>query len=116
MRLERIAAGLLGACGVAAAAASAHGGDQRLMGAVALICLTHAPAIVALSTIGRSRLVALATVLLFSGAAVFSADLALRALDVGRLFPLAAPTGGLAMIAGWLLTAASGLFNVRQSH
>lgn len=98
-------AGILGFCGVAAAAAGAHAtGDPRLMGAVALVCLAHATALLALSLSGRRdpafRLCAL---LLFSGAAVFSVDIALRALGHGRLFSMAAPSGGIAMMAGWLV-------------
>ncbi|MFZ2100485.1 MAG: DUF423 domain-containing protein, partial [Oricola sp.] len=48
-RAALLGAGLLGIGGVAAAAGSAHvGSDPRLLGAVALICLAHAPALLAL--------------------------------------------------------------------
>ncbi|MCB1457586.1 MAG: DUF423 domain-containing protein [Nitratireductor sp.] len=114
MNLERVAAGILGSCGVAAAAASAHGGDQRLLGAVALVCLAHAPALVAISALRNETLVRIAALLLFAGAAMFSADLALRALHDARLFPMAAPTGGIVMILGWLVLTVSGLFRSRQ--
>ena len=96
-------AGLLGLGGVAAAAAGAHAtGDPRLGGSVALVCLTHAPALLALALHGRrgvlTNLVALA---LFVGATLFSVDIALRVFDHGRLFAMAAPIGGMIMMTGW---------------
>lgn len=100
-------AGILGIGGVAAAAASAHAAsDPRLLGAVALVCLAHAPALLALGLSGRRDvMLRLAALLLFAGAAVFSADIALRAFGHGRLFAMAAPSGGIAMMAGWLAVA-----------
>ena len=67
-------AGILGIGGVAAAAASAHAeSDPRLLGAVALVCLAHAPALLALGLSGRRDVMfRLAALLLFAGAAVFS--------------------------------------------
>jgi len=109
-RAEQLFAGLLGASGVAAAAASAHGSDDRLFGAVALVALTHAAAFAAFAALpsgGRARRAAIA--LIGAGAMLFCGDLALRALDGVRLFPMAAPTGGVAMIAGWLGVAATAL-------
>ncbi len=107
-----IGAALLGFCGVAAAAASAHAGtDPRLMGAVALICLAHAPALLALGLSGRrDAILRVAAFLLFAGAGLFSADIASRAYEFGRLFSMAAPAGGLAMMAGWLAVAFSAFF------
>ena len=47
--LALVGAGILGFAGVGAAAMSAHAGDDpRLASAVALVCLTHAPALLAL--------------------------------------------------------------------
>jgi uncharacterized membrane protein YgdD (TMEM256/DUF423 family) len=48
--------------------------------------------------------------ILAAGALVFTADLAVRHLWGPQLFPYAAPAGGTAMIAGWLLIAIAGLF------
>ncbi|MAY63213.1 MAG: hypothetical protein CML29_13475 [Rhizobiales bacterium] len=111
-RIETFAAGLLGISGVAAAALSAHAGsDPRMMGAVALICLAHAPALLAIGVSGRREvLLRFAALLLFFGAALFGSDLALREYGHGRLFPMAAPTGGVTMMAGWLLAGLSALF------
>lgn len=110
-----IGAGLLGVSGVAAAAASAHAAsDPRLLGAVALVCLAHAPAIMTLGlSEHRGTLLRVAALLLFAGASLFSADMASRAYEYGRLFPMAAPAGGLIMMAGWLTVAASALASRR---
>jgi uncharacterized membrane protein YgdD (TMEM256/DUF423 family) len=48
------------------------------------------------------------------GAALFSGDVALRAFAGHRLFPMAAPTGGIILIAAWLgLAVAAALALVR---
>ena len=106
-----LGAGLLGFGGVAAAAAGAHAtGDPRLGGSVALICLTHAPVLLALGLQARTRLLlGLSALLLFIGAALFSTDIAMRVFGYGRLFPMAAPTGGVVMLAGWTVLALSAL-------
>tara|TARA_B100001146_G_scaffold103414_1_gene91543 strand:- start:271 stop:624 length:354 start_codon:yes stop_codon:yes gene_type:complete len=112
-RAETFTAGLLGISGVAAAALSAHAGsDPRVMGAVALICLTHAPALLAIGLFGKSQsFLRLAGLLLFIGAALFGSDLALREFGHARLFPMAAPAGGVTMMAGWLVAGLTGLFS-----
>ena len=114
--LERIAvalAGLLGATGVAAAAASSHAG-AALLGPYALIALTHAPAILVFALAPLPRLFKIAMVVLTAGAVLFCADLAIRyALGVSPL-RLMAPLGGLALIAGWLLVIAGGLVGRRD--
>jgi uncharacterized membrane protein YgdD (TMEM256/DUF423 family) len=43
------------------------------------------------------------------GAALFSGDLALRAFTGHRLFVMAAPAGGIILIAAWLALAAAAL-------
>jgi uncharacterized membrane protein YgdD (TMEM256/DUF423 family) len=97
-------AGVLGATGIAAAAGASHGGDTPILGALALIALSQAPAILALALYAnRSRMLTASTVLIGFGALLFSADLGARHFLSGRLFPLSAPLGGLAMIGGWLL-------------
>lgn len=108
-RVALIGAGILGVAGVSAAALSAHAGsDPRLMSAAALICLTHAPALLALGLSGRRDfMLRLAGLLLFVGAAQFASDMALREFGHDRLFAMAAPSGGIAMMAGWLAAAVS---------
>lgn len=105
-------AGLLGALGVATAAAASHGGDTNL-GIVGNFLLFHAPALIGLSLIPRSRLVAISGCVLVVGLAIFCGDLASRSLLGHALFPMAAPIGGGGLILGWLLVTASALFNRR---
>ncbi|WP_152046154.1 DUF423 domain-containing protein [Aureimonas psammosilenae] len=100
------AAGFCGACGVAMSAVAAHGtGDSRLIATGAGMALVHAPALLALATIRpeRLRLAPLAGLFLFVGVVLFSGDLAKRFFFGERLFEGAAPAGGMAMIAGWLI-------------
>jgi len=108
-RAELAGAGVLGFCGVAASAASAHAaGDPRLMGAAGLVCLTHAAALLAFGFAGRHEFVLrLAALALFAGPALFSADMAMRAFENDHLFAYAAPAGGMTMMAGWLAVVVS---------
>jgi uncharacterized membrane protein YgdD (TMEM256/DUF423 family) len=100
------AAGLAGAAGVAAAAAAAHGSDARLLAAASAICLANAPALLVLGIAGqRLRLGMLGGALLALGTVLFSGDLFLRSLIGAGLFPMAAPAGGVVMIAAWLVIA-----------
>jgi len=109
-RILLLVAGLLGAAGIAAAAAASHAGDARILGALALIALTQAPALVALALLGSgNRVLRIAAVLIALGAVLFSADLAARHFLGARLFPMSAPFGGVAMIAGWLALAVAAL-------
>jgi uncharacterized membrane protein YgdD (TMEM256/DUF423 family) len=108
------AAGLAGAAGVALGAASAHIGGGNL-GTAANFLLFHAPALLGISllanrTAGPARAVMFAGVLLTIGVTLFSGALALGALANWRPIPMAAPTGGVLIIAGWLTLGAAGLF------
>lgn len=101
-RLIVAAAGIIGAVGVMAAAASSHGGASRNLGAVAAICLAHGPALLALGLAGRGRLLATASLLLAVGTFIFAGDLGMREWFGHGLFAGAAPIGGVGMIGGWL--------------
>ncbi|MCC0029015.1 MAG: DUF423 domain-containing protein [Brucellaceae bacterium] len=107
-------AGLTGAAGVAAAAMAAHGGEERLMGAVAIVCLTHAPAFLALSARKQPLLFMIASLAMAAGLLLFCGDLAMRALHGTGLFPMAAPSGGLTLIAAWLLVAVQALLPAKR--
>lgn len=107
-----VLAGLLGALGVATAAAASHGGDANL-GIVANFLLFHAPVLIGLSLVPRTRLVTVSGYVLLVGLAVFCGDLATRSLSGNALLPMATPIGGGGLILGWLLVAASGLFTRR---
>lgn len=110
MRLVLAAAGLIGAAGVASAAAASHGGESRNLASIAAICLAHGPALLALALAGRGRMLGAAALLLSVGTMVFAADLGIREWLGHGLFPGAAPLGGLGMVAGWISIAASSLF------
>lgn len=101
-------AALIGIGGVASAAAAAHLTSAPSLNAASLILLAHAPAIIACLAAVRADLVLpalgrLATLLLALGATLFSADIALRAFVGTPLFPMAAPSGGVILIIGWVI-------------
>lgn len=105
-------AGLMGACGIMLAAAGAHAAAAATSGSAAYMLLFHAAAVVGGAALLQHGVVwrplliaALAGWVL--GAALFSGDLALRAFAGHRLFAMAAPTGGIILIAGWLALAAA---------
>ncbi|MBB4171218.1 DUF423 domain-containing protein [Rhizobium sp. BK538] len=105
-------AGLFGFAGVALSAAAAHGGgDAHLVASASAMCLAHAPALLALA-IGAEKLRTawLAGILIGAGTLLFAGDLvALRYAGFG-LFRMAAPTGGFAMMFGWLAIAVGAFF------
>ena len=104
-------AGLLGGGGVALAAAASHGGDTHFLGSASTMCLAHAPALLALyAGYARIRTAPLAALLLGLGTLIFAGDLISRHFGGSSLFPLAAPTGGLGMIAGWAAIALGAFF------
>lgn len=107
-------AGLMGAGGVALMAASAHAAPGAGLDSAGQILLFHAAALLggvaAMSQGLLSRPFALVVLAAFVlGALLFSGDIALRAFAGHRLFPMAAPTGGIILIAGWLVLALAGL-------
>lgn len=100
-------AGVMGAVGVALAAASAHGTDASRLASASAMLLFHATAILAITALlARGPLhggIGLVAAFGFvTGAALFAGDLTLRQYAGHSLFPYAAPTGGTVMIASWL--------------
>lgn len=96
-------AGLIGAAGVALAAAATHMGGA-LLGPASAMCLAHAPAMLAL--FAAHRLLRSATgagLLMGLGTVLFAGDLVLKEFLGAGLFPMAAPSGGILMMLGWLL-------------
>jgi uncharacterized membrane protein YgdD (TMEM256/DUF423 family) len=113
-RLAIFLAGILGAAGVAAAAGASHSEDPRVLGALALIALSHAPALLAFGLIAvQGRVLRVGAVVIALGACLFCADLAARHFLGGALFPMSAPFGGTAIIAGWIIVAVGGLVYAR---
>lgn len=95
--------GLIGAAGVALAAAATHMGGA-LLGPASAMCLAHAPAMLALFAAHRLLRPATGAGLLMGlGTVLFAGDLVLKEFFGAGLFPMAAPSGGILMMLGWLL-------------
>ncbi|WJH40560.1 DUF423 domain-containing protein [Aliirhizobium terrae] len=108
--------GLMGLAGVVLAAAASHGGDAHLLGSASTMCLAHAPVLLALFIAhGSFRTATLAGLVLGLGTIIFAGDLVSRHFLGDRLFPFAAPTGGMLMMLGWLCVAAGAFFRHRQN-
>ncbi|PZU84509.1 MAG: DUF423 domain-containing protein [Shinella sp.] len=113
-RLLLTLAGLIGASGVGLAAAATHTGSEGLLGPASTMCLVHAPALLALRLTGNRIPTATAAGLVLAlGTILFAGDLVSKQFLGTRLFPMAAPTGGILMMVGWLITAAGALFRPR---
>lgn len=98
--------GLCGVAGVALSAAAAHGGGGNV-GTAASFLLMHAPAFLAVGLLARGRLLQAGSLVLLLGLALFAGDLLMRDYFERRLFPMAAPAGGVLMIIGWMAIAVS---------
>jgi uncharacterized membrane protein YgdD (TMEM256/DUF423 family) len=100
-------AGLIGAAGVILAAAGAHAAPNAGLDSAAYLLLFHAAAVLGGAALTQQGLLwrplALAVLIAWiAGAALFSGDVALRAFAGHRLFPFAAPAGGIILIAAWV--------------
>lgn len=100
--------GVAGALGVALSAAAAHSGGSNIATAASFL-LMHAPALLVLSIVATNAFARIGGAGLVIGLALFCGDLLSRQFLDSRLFPYAAPMGGLLMIGGWLVVAASAL-------
>jgi uncharacterized membrane protein YgdD (TMEM256/DUF423 family) len=115
-----VLAGLMGASGVILAAAGAHAAPGTGLDSAAYMVLFHAVAVlggVALiqqSVLWRPIMVFVLAAWVL-GAVLFSSDIALRALAGSRLFPMAAPTGGIILIAAWIGIAAAAIGALMRS-
>ncbi len=113
-------AGFLGMCGVAAAAAAAHMPDMPVYGVVAPILMIHAAAVVGIVALsvaqGGSGALDFAAALVGLGAALFSAAVLLPPLMDMRLFPMAAPAGGMTMMGGWLWLSVAVLLGLARGR
>jgi uncharacterized membrane protein YgdD (TMEM256/DUF423 family) len=100
-----VLAALMGASGVALAAAAVHVDGGELARAASLFLILHAAALVAVSAHRAGLWPSVAGFALALGTILFAADLAARAFLGARLFPYAAPIGGSTMIVAWLALA-----------
>jgi uncharacterized membrane protein YgdD (TMEM256/DUF423 family) len=103
-------AALMGAAGVALAAAGVHenGGDLAQRGA--LFLLLHACAALAIAAhasiaTASARALVIVGFVMEAGATLFSGELAMRVFTGERIFPFAAPLGGTTMILSWVALA-----------
>jgi uncharacterized membrane protein YgdD (TMEM256/DUF423 family) len=109
-----ILAGLMGASGIILAAAGAHAAPQAGLDSAAYMLLFHAAAVLGGTALAQQSLLwrplALAVLIAWVvGATLFSGDIALRAFAGHRLFAMAAPSGGIILIAAWLALAAAAI-------
>ena len=112
-------AALIGASGVALAAAATHSGGGEMGRTAAYFLILHAASLLGVAAYAsgvadRDPRFARALVIvggsLGVGTVLFAADLAARSFANARLFPMAAPIGGSLMILSWLALAAVFLF------
>ena len=113
-----VIAALMGAAGIMLAAAAAHAVPGAGLDAAASMLLFHAAAALgAVALVHQGllrRALGLAAVAAWAiGAVLFSGDLAVHAFAGHRLFPMAAPTGGILLILGWLVLAAAAVAATR---
>ncbi len=118
-RLLAVLAGVMGAAGVALAAASAHLSDATRLSSASSMLLFHAPVVLtAILLVERGvvhiRLGLVAAFGLVIAAALFAGELALRQYAGHSLFPMAAPTGGTLLILSWLVLAAAAIWPGRS--
>ena len=107
-------AGLMGASGIILAAGGAHAAPGAGLDSAGYMLLFHAVAVLSGAALLQQGvllwpLAFAALVAWLLGAALFSGDIALRAFAEHRFFPMAAPTGGIILIAAWLLFAAAAI-------
>jgi uncharacterized membrane protein YgdD (TMEM256/DUF423 family) len=103
-------AALMGAAGVALAAAGVHENGGELAERAALFLLLHAAAALAIAAhvriaIGSARLLVIVGFVMEAGAILFSAELAIHVFTGERIFAFAAPLGGTTMILSWVALA-----------
>lgn len=111
---------VFGFLGTAASAAATHvTGPGTGLGTAANFLLFHASALIGVAVLVRVGLVhavagRIGGALVFLGVALFAGELALRATKGLTLFPMAAPTGGTILLAGWLTIAIAALLPARS--
>jgi uncharacterized membrane protein YgdD (TMEM256/DUF423 family) len=103
-------AALMGAAGVALAAAGVHANGGELAERAALFLLLHAAAGLAIAAHARiagplARALVTVGFVMEAGAILFSAELAMHVFTGERIFPFAAPIGGTTMILSWVALA-----------
>jgi uncharacterized membrane protein YgdD (TMEM256/DUF423 family) len=113
-------AGLMGAGGVVLAAAGAHMAPGAGLDSAAYMLLFHAAAVLGGAALLQQGVLwrPLALIVLAAwvlGGVLFSGDIALRAFAGHRLFPMAAPSGGVILIGAWFALAAAAIVGLLRS-
>jgi uncharacterized membrane protein YgdD (TMEM256/DUF423 family) len=114
-------AGLMGAAGVILLALGAHGPHAGAgLDSAGQMLMFHAAAVMAAAVALQQGLLfrplaLAATIGLIVGAVLFSGDIAMRAFAGHRLFPMAAPAGGVILIASWLGLAIAAVIALTRS-
>ena len=110
LRLAGVLAALMGAAGVALAAAAAHQPDATRLASGSSMLLFHASAVIGAALLtghgfARRPLGLIAIYCFIIGGALFAGDLTARQYAGHGLFTMAAPTGGTLMLLSWLVLA-----------
>jgi uncharacterized membrane protein YgdD (TMEM256/DUF423 family) len=113
-------AALMGASGVVLAAAAAHAKSGMGLDGAGYFLLFHAVAVLSGVALLQQGLLTRPLVLSVLsgwvlGSALFAGDIALRAFVGYRLFPMAAPTGGVVLILTWLALAVAAILALVRS-
>jgi uncharacterized membrane protein YgdD (TMEM256/DUF423 family) len=103
-------AALMGAAGVALAAAGVHENGGELVLRSAQFLLLHACAALAIAAHAKAatasaRALVIVGFVMEAGAILFSAELAIHVFAGVRIFPFAAPIGGTTMLIAWVALA-----------
>ena len=114
-------AALMGAGGVGLAAAAAHAAPTSGLEGAAYLMLFHAVAVLGVASLTDQKLLLrplglIAMASFVTGSVLFAGDISMRAFAGHRLFPMAAPTGGMLLILGWLILAAATLAAVGRAR
>lgn len=121
-RMLIIAGALLGALGIITSSMSAHIETAgQSLNIAANFLLFHAPLLMLLPLLVRNgltrpRITYLGSIAVLIGVSLFSGELVLRTLAERTLFFMAAPTGGVILISGWLIIALSAVFIRRHAE
>lgn len=119
-RLIVLLAGLSGAAGVAAAAAGAHMSTDPALTTAAQFLMIGAAALAGAAALGAASgrnwsFADIGAVLIALGTGLFSGALASRVLLGETIFPMAAPSGGMILIAGWLVLGLAAFEHARRA-
>ena len=108
---------LAGLLGVALAAAAAHHSGGPNLETASRFLMLHAPVLLAVAALAATGVVhpglgRVASWVIVLGLVLFCGDLAMRAFRGAALFPMAAPSGGFALMAGWALLGLAALVRI----